>query len=232
MGPFTPQTPGTSYSPYAQPSPSPGSYSGNLHLYTCISDLLKSSLCQDGCWIKMTTILEDGCLKRKIHSLDLQHGHRQAVSTCTSKLGQWKTIYIEMLFIHSSKSRFWGCFTQSPWISAISLKHHPLTSWLQSNDSWWGTFHPRDWDGPKYGWLAHHWNRGQDQRNTRWPQADTPDRHNTQCYREYKPINRTVCSIWTWWTVHTCIFHFNFTANAMLLLLDVKSYFYIYLVQW
>lgn len=49
MGPFTPQTPGTSYSPYAQPSPSPGSYSGNLHLYTCISDLLKSSLCQDGC---------------------------------------------------------------------------------------------------------------------------------------------------------------------------------------
>lgn len=28
MGPFTPQTPGTSYSPYAQPSPSPGSYSG------------------------------------------------------------------------------------------------------------------------------------------------------------------------------------------------------------
>lgn len=27
MGPFTPQTPGTSYSPYAQPSPSPGSYS-------------------------------------------------------------------------------------------------------------------------------------------------------------------------------------------------------------
>lgn len=46
MGPFTPQTPGTSYSPYAQPSPSPGSYSGNLHLY--ISDLLKSSCCQ-GC---------------------------------------------------------------------------------------------------------------------------------------------------------------------------------------
>lgn len=184
MGPFTPQTPGTSYSPYAQPSPSPGSYSGNLHLYTgtCISDLLKSSLCQDGCWIKMTTILEVGCLKRKIHSLHLQHGHRQAVST--SKLGQWKTIYIKVLFIYSSKSRFWGCFTQSPWISAISLKHHPLTSWLQSNDSWWGTLHPRDWDGPKYGWLAHHWNRGQDQRNTRWPQADTPDRHNTQCYRE------------------------------------------------
>lgn len=98
MGPFTPQTPGTSYSPYAQPSPSPGSYSGNLHLYTCISDLLKSSLCQDGCWIKMTTILEVGCLKRKTHSLDLQHGHRQAVSTCTSKLGQWKTIYWNVVY--------------------------------------------------------------------------------------------------------------------------------------
>ena len=28
QGPYTPQTPGSSYSPYAQPSPSPGSYQG------------------------------------------------------------------------------------------------------------------------------------------------------------------------------------------------------------
>lgn len=97
MGPFTPQTPGTSYSPYAQPSPSPGSYSGNLHLYTgtCISDLLKSSLCQDGCWIKMTTILEVGCLKRKIHSLDLQQYMYFKIGSMKNHL-YWNVVYSQL----------------------------------------------------------------------------------------------------------------------------------------